>query len=380
MEGTVLASYNYVKFASRQKELEFAAFRLHDVDDKLIQKAMQKELFAHAQNYARFLADRPANLCTPTYFANFMQDFASKIVRPRHSTPQNLVVDIKDRAWAKEQGMNSFLSVSNGSAQEPKFLIMEYRGHIENGLAVETKPIIFVGKGVTFDSGGISIKPSAGMADMKADMQGAAAVCMAFMATAFSLAPVHLICITPLTENLPSGTATKPGDVVTASNGMTIEIDNTDAEGRLILCDALVYAQKYTPEIIIDVATLTGAIAVALGFPVSGMFSRKDDVAEELLAAGIMAGDRVWRMPLLPEYRAAMDSNVADIKNSSGSRAAGSCTAAAFLNDFVEESVSWVHLDIAGAMQATSEEGALSKGMTGRPVRTLLYWLHNRTG
>ena len=377
-----MGTYNYTKFFSRQSELEFSIFRLHDVDNSLVQKAMLSELFAHAQNFTRFLADRPANQCTPTYFCNFMENFARVNVHPRLSSPSNLTVEAKDRAWAEQQGMGSFLSVSNGSVQEPKFLIMEYKGHLENqvNLAVESKPIVFVGKGVTFDSGGISIKPSSDMAHMKADMQGAAVTAMTLMTAAFARAPVHLVCITPLTENLPSGTATKPGDVVTASNGITIEIDNTDAEGRLILADALVYAHKFNPKVIIDVATLTGAIDVALGYYTSGMFSRSDEIALELEAAGMSAGDRVWRMPLFPEYRSMMDSNVADIINSSGKRSAGSCTAAAFLNDFVEEDVQWVHLDIAGAMLARSDEGPLPKGMTGRPIRTLLYWLYKRSG
>ncbi|KAJ3277121.1 bleomycin hydrolase [Terramyces sp. JEL0728] len=285
----------------------------------------------------------------------------------------NVKVIVRDRAWAEEQKMGAFLSVSNGSVQPPKFLEIRYNGGKEGG-----SPLALVGKGVTFDSGGISIKPSAGMALMKGDMGGAAVVLSSLHGIASLGLPLNVVAAIPLTENMPSGSATKPGDVVIASNGLSIEVDNTDAEGnmprnkgRLILADAIHYTAKtYNPHTLIELSTLTGAMDVALG---TGVFTNSDIVWEELLFAGLKTGDEFWRMPLDKVYAPQIKSKVADLKNVGG-RGAGSCTAALFLNSFVpsDSKVGFAHIDIAGVMHSDAPSDLLGTGMTGRPTRSII--------
>ena len=317
-------------------------------------------ILADGQNLARRLMETPANLMTPTIFT----ETVSKIAEPL-----GIKVVIRDREWAQSKNMGSFLSVAQGSDQPPKFLELHYNGDPKNG----SKPLALVGKGITFDSGGISLKPSAKMDQMRADMGGAANVVAAIITLATLKAKVNVVGFTPLTENLPSGKATKPGDVFTASNGKTVQVDNTDAEGRLVLADALHYAHEFDPRAIVDLATLTGAMRVALGSAATGVFSNTTEYFKIMESAGVLTGDRVWRMPLFADYtKQTTDGPLADLNNiGSKSPAGGACTAAAFLKEFVTHP-NWMHMDIAGVMSVTDEIPYLCKGMAGRPLRTLV--------
>jgi leucyl aminopeptidase len=264
--------------------------------------------------------------------------------------------------------MGSFLSVTQGSEQPAKLIVAEYRG-----APASQSPVALVGKGITFDTGGISIKPAAAMDEMKFDMNGAASVLGTMKAVAELKLPINVVAIIPTCENMPSGRATKPGDIVTSMSGQTIEVLNTDAEGRLILCDALTYAHRYKPEIAIDVATLTGACVVALGHQMTGLFANDDELAGELVAAGNRADDPAWHMPVNDEYGEALKSNFADMANV-GPREAGAITAAAFLSKFTKD-LKWAHLDIAGTAWLSGSQ----KGSTGRPVPLLVDYLITRS-
>jgi aminopeptidase A. Metallo peptidase. MEROPS family M17 len=310
---------------------------------------------------ARELGNLPGNLCTPSYLAE--QAYALAEQYPR------LEVEVLDEAQMAELGMGALLSVARGSRQPPNLIVMHNRGAPQ-----ETKPLVLVGKGLTFDAGGISLKPAAEMDEMKYDMAGGAAVMGALRAVCELDLPLHLIGVVPATENLPDGAANKPGDIVTSLSGQTIEILNTDAEGRLILCDALTYCERFEPEIVIDLATLTGACVIALGKHPAGLFTNDDRLAEELLAAGEAAGDRAWRLPLWEEYQTQLDSNFADMANVGG-RDGGAITAACFLSRFTKN-YRWAHLDIAGIAWLSGKE----KGGTGRPVALLTHWLLSRAG
>jgi leucyl aminopeptidase len=308
---------------------------------------------------ARELANLPGNHCTPTHLA----DEARRLAR-QHKV---IRTEVLDRPALEKLGMGSFLSVTAGSAQPPRFIVMRYEGG-PSGQA----PVVLVGKGITFDTGGISLKPGAGMDEMKFDMGGAASVLGTFRALAELKPRLNVIGLIPTCENMPSGTATKPGDVVTSMSGQTIEILNTDAEGRLILCDALTYAERFKPAVVVDIATLTGACVIALGNMHSGLFSRDDELADALLQAGLESGDTAWRMPLDEEYADALKSNFADIANVGG-REGGSITAACFLAKFTD-AYRWAHLDIAG----TAWKSGAAKGGTGRPVLLLTQFLLNQ--
>lgn len=273
-----------------------------------------------------------------------------------------------DKKWAEEQKMGSFLSVAQGSAQPPIFLELTY-----NGDSSKSQPIALVGKGITFDSGGISIKSAAKMDEMRADMSGGAIVVATINALAESGAKVNVKAFVALTENMPGGHATKPGDVFTSRNGKTICVDNTDAEGRLVLCDALDYAADFKPKFIVDVATLTGAMSIALGDCLTGAFCNNDKLWQNLERASESSGDRVWRMPLLKHFTKQMtDFKAFDLDNiSKAGKGGGSCSAAAFLREFVSKDTPWVHLDIAPVMGSTTDQPYLSDGMNGRPLRTI---------
>jgi leucyl aminopeptidase len=264
-------------------------------------------------------------------------------------------------------GMGSLLSVTRGSRQPPKFIILQYT----KGKSSQ-KPVVLIGKGITFDAGGISIKPSSEMDEMKFDMCGAASVLGTMKAVARMELPINLVVIVPTCENLPDGDASKPGDVVTSMSGQTIEVLNTDAEGRLILCDAMTYAERFEPALVVDIATLTGACVVALGHHASGLFSNNDRLARELLAAGEEAWDRAWHMPMWEDYQEQLKSNFADMANIGG-RAGGSITAACFLSRYAKK-FDWAHLDIAGTAWKSGKE----KGSTGRPVPLLTQFLINK--
>jgi len=317
---------------------------------------------ANGMELSKDLANLPGNVCTPTYLAATAKKLAKEY---------KLGVEVLDRKQLEALKMGSFLSVTNGSDQPPKFIVLKHMG----GKAKEA-PIVLVGKGITFDTGGISLKPGAAMDEMKYDMCGAASVLGTFRAIAELQLKLNVIGVIPTCENMPSGRATKPGDIVTSMSGQTIEVLNTDAEGRLILCDALTYVERFKPAAVVDIATLTGACVVALGHHNSGLFTREDDahdqLANDLLAAGKTSGDTAWRMPVQDVYQEQLKSNFADIANIGG-QPAGSVTAACFLERFTKK-YTWAHLDIAG----TAWRGGATKGASGRPVPLLTTFLLNQ--
>ncbi|MFI4929317.1 MAG: leucyl aminopeptidase [Burkholderiales bacterium] len=304
---------------------------------------------------AREVANRPGNHCTPTQLAEHAEELARTM---------KLKIEVLGRKEIEKLGMGAFLAVAQGSDEPPRFIVLRYAG-----AAVADAPVVLVGKGITFDTGGISIKPAADMDEMKFDMGGAASVLGTFRAVAQLKARVNLIGLIPTCENMPSGRAIKPGDVVTSLSGKTVEILNTDAEGRLILCDALAYAERFKPRVVIDVATLTGACVIALGHHRSGLFTPHDALAEALARAGDAALDPCWRMPVDAEYDDALKSNFADVANV-GPRAGGAITAAMFLKRFTDK-LRWAHLDIAG----TAWRSGAQTGATGRPVGLLTHYV-----
>jgi leucyl aminopeptidase len=308
-------------------------------------------------SFTRELVTEPANIIYPESF----------VARCERLKKLGVSLEILGQSEMEAAGMGALLGVNQGSIREPRLLVMRWDG--TDG--AQQKPVVFVGKGVTFDTGGISLKPPAGMEDMKWDMGGAGAVAGTMMALAGRKAKAHVVGICGLVENMPDGNAQRPGDVVTSMSGQTIEVINTDAEGRLVLCDAMTWVQKrYNPEIMVDLATLTGAIIVSLGNEYGGLFSNDDGLADQLIAAGKAAGDPLWRFPLSPAYDKLIDSPIADIKNV-GPREAGSITAAQFLQRFVEKDVKWAHLDIAGMVWASKPGAVWDKGATGFGVRLL---------
>ncbi|WP_461519009.1 leucyl aminopeptidase [Porticoccus sp.] len=316
---------------------------------------------ANGINRARELGDLPGNICTPSYLATQARALAGK--------HPNLSCKVLTEKQMQTLGMGSLLSVTAGTEQPAKLIVLEYKGGKSGD-----KPVVLVGKGVTFDSGGISLKPGAGMDEMKYDMCGAASVLGTLTAAAESQLALNVVGIIPTVENMPGGRATKPGDIVTSMSGQTIEILNTDAEGRLILCDALTYAGRFKPAAVVDIATLTGACVTALGSHASGLLSNDDELAGQLEAAGTTSGDRVWRLPLWAEYDKQLKSNFADMANIGG-REAGTITAACFLSRFTKN-YRWAHLDIAG----TAWNSGANKGATGRPVPLLMQFLMEQVG
>ena len=319
------------------------------------------EALAKGVTLARELGNLPGNYCTPSHLAQEARQLAR--------THKHIKVEVLERPALEKLKMGSFLSVTNGSAQPPKFIVLRYQG-----AAASQAPLVLVGKGITFDTGGISLKPGAGMDEMKYDMGGAASVLGTFRTIAELQPKVNLIGLIPTCENMPSGTATKPGDVVTSMSGQTIEVLNTDAEGRLILCDALTYAERFKPAAVVDIATLTGACVIALGHQHSGLFSADDELAQALLTAGQEALDTAWRMPLDEEYGESLKSNFADLGNVGG-REGGAITAAVFLSKFTQ-AYRWAHLDIAGS----AWKSGAAKGGTGRPVGLLTQFILNQAG
>ncbi|KAI5184559.1 cytosol aminopeptidase [Nematocida homosporus] len=351
-EAVVVASYQYDPLLSKKKSQVQIVYLGND------EKVGQAIVVGEAQNFARFLVDTPANLMTPTRFTEYAREYL----------PESVSVKVYNKEEIQKMNMNLFLGVAQGSMEEPKFLEMKYNPGNEC--------TVLVGKGITFDSGGISLKPALKMGLMKGDMGGGAAVVSSIGALARLGAKTSVVGLVPLTENLPSGTATKPGDVHVGRAGISVEVDNTDAEGRLILADALHYAQSFSPKRIIDLATLTGAINIALGPIQAGLFTTCDQLANEFLTVSNEVGDLVWRMPMNPIYRKIITSEVADLKNISNSVATGgqSTIAAMFLKEFVG-SIPWAHLDIAAVAHATIAPELHGKGATGRPVKLLVNWL-----
>jgi leucyl aminopeptidase len=320
---------------------------------------LQGKAIAEGMVLAKNLGDLPGNLCTPTYLADQAIALGQKY--------DSLEVKILEEADMEALGMGALLSVSRGSRQPAKFIILDYQGGQKNA-----KPIVLIGKGLTFDAGGISLKQAPGMDEMKYDMCGGAAVLGTLMAAAQMQLPLNIIGLIPSSENMPDGDANKPGDILTSMAGLTIEVLNTDAEGRLLLCDALTYAERFNPDVVIDLATLTGACLVALGRVPSGLLGNDDALCNDLTAAGETANDSVWRLPLWEEYHEQLKSNFADLANVGG-KDAGTITAACFLSKFAEK-FRWAHLDIAGTAWRTGQ----TKGATGRPVPLLSQYLINR--
>ena len=311
-------------------------------------------------NTARNLGNRPANHATPTYIANQVVELGKAV--------GGFKVDVLEEKDMKKLGMGSLLSVSEGSVEPAKLVTMEYKGGKKGA-----KPIVLVGKGVTFDTGGISLKPSPKMDEMKWDMSGAGSVIGTMASVAASKLPVNLVCAVGLTENMPAGNATKPGDVVTSMSGQTIEVLNTDAEGRLVLCDVLTYIEKFDPKVVIDTATLTGAVIVALGSVAAGVMGNDQKLVDKILEAGQASGEKAWQLPLWDEYQSYLDSNFADIANIAPGRAAGTIEGGCFISRFTED-YKWAHIDIAGV--ADIGDGK-NKGSTGKPVGLLFEYVNS---
>jgi leucyl aminopeptidase len=321
----------------------------------------QAEGIAAGVTLARELGNLPPNICNPAYLAEQARALAG--------AHEQVTCEVLERDAMQQLGMGSLLGVAQGSSNPPKLIVLTWRGGVADG-----RPHVLVGKGITFDSGGISLKPGAGMEEMKFDMCGAATVIGTFLAAVKLALPINLVVIVPAVENMPDGSAYRPSDILTTMSGQTVEVLNTDAEGRLILCDALTYAARFEPANLIDVATLTGACVVALGKHAHGLMSKHDDLAAELIAAGETTHDRAWRLPLWDDYSSQLESGFADVANIGG-KYAGAITAGCFLARFTE-GVRWAHLDIAGTAW---DEGR--KGMaTGRPVGLLTQWLMDRAG
>ena len=321
----------------------------------------EAEAFALGFEKARILGDLPANICNPAYLAQEATAIAAQFA--------NVSLEILEESDMSELGMDALLGVSRGSSNRARLIVLNY-----SGAAADQRPVALIGKGVTFDSGGLSLKSGENMMQMKYDMCGAAGVIGAFVSCARMQLPVNVVCIVAAVENMPDGDAYRPGDVLTSMSGKTIEVLNTDAEGRLVLCDALTFSEKFDPEVVIDVATLTGACVVALGHHATGLMSNDDALASELTAAGDAIVDRAWRLPLWEEYQSQLDSPFADMKNVGG-MPAGVLTAGCFLSRFAEDR-RWAHLDVAGsAWKWGGDDGA-----TGRPVGLLVQFLLNRAG
>ena len=371
VEAGVLASWDFREMKSRPDEdapqVELASLTLIAHQDgehtEFERAARHGAITARAENFARELQTRPGNVVTPSYLADRAREMAAEV---------GLQVTVLDRAAIEQEGMHALLAVAQGSAQEPRFIILEHRRGNGSG-----RPLVLVGKGITFDTGGISLKPPANMEEMKYDMSGAAGVIAAMRAIAELGLEIDVIGLVAAAENMPSSTAVKPGDVIRSHLGKTIEVVNTDAEGRLVLADALSYARRYEPAAMVNAATLTGAVVIALGHHGIGLMGNHGGLLNELTAVGLRVGERCWKLPLWDEYREQIDSTIADIKNTGG-RPAGSITAGWFLKEFVADETPWAHLDIAGTAYRDEPVPYLRKGATGWPTRLFIEWVRAR--
>jgi leucyl aminopeptidase len=363
-EGAGLGLYRFDRHKSAADDQELDTF-WPVADEGTLEEATEgAELGAKVAEgtvLARDLANEPSNVATPEYLAERAGRIAEKY---------GMELDVLDRAGIEEEGLTGLATVGRSASNEPRFIVLEHRG------AGDSAPVVLVGKAVTFDSGGISIKPSAGMEDMKFDMSGGAAVLGAMEAVGALDLPLNVVALVPATENLPGGGAFKPGDVLQMHSGKTVEIVTTDAEGRLILADALSYSRRYEPSAVVDCATLTGACVVALGDHASGLMGNDEDLVAELQTAGETTGERAWPLPLFEEYTEQIKGDIADIKNSGG-RKGGALTAGAFLKEFAE--YPWAHLDIAGTAYGKKGNAYTTKGATGAPTRLLVEFLLGRT-
>jgi len=363
-EGVGLGLYRFDRHKTTADDQELETFWLVTDEDALEEAKEGAELGAKVAEgtvLARDLANEPSNVATPAFLAERARRIADKY---------GMELEVLDRAGIEEEGLTGLATVGRSASNEPRFIVLEHRG------GGDSAPVVLVGKAVTFDSGGISIKPSAGMEDMKFDMSGGAAV-LGVMETVGALdLPLNAVALVPATENLPGGGAFKPGDVLQMHSGKTVEIVTTDAEGRLILADALSYAARYEPSAVVDCATLTGACVVALGDHASGLMGNDEDLVAELQAAGETTGEKAWPLPLFDEYTEQIKGDTADIKNSGG-RKGGALTAGAFLKEFAE--YPWAHLDIAGTAYGKKGNAYTTKGATGVPTRLLVEFLLGRT-
>ncbi|MCP4049960.1 MAG: leucyl aminopeptidase [bacterium] len=367
IEGAVMGSYIFTKFKTDKKAVRSSSVNKISIStpdlkntSKIIKSAEKGLIMGQAVNMARDLENTPANRLTPFDFMNITKDI--------FQTKSDISIDIIDRKKAESLGMEAFLGVARGSIQEPYMVILKYQP-VKN-----QKSLWLVGKGVTFDAGGISIKPSKKMGDMKADMSGAASVLAAMQVISELKPEKNIVAIMPLTENLPSGSAQLPGDIVKAMNGKTIEIVNTDAEGRLIMADAICYAVKNQAEEIIDIATLTGACTVALGHSAAGIMGNKQVNINKMTDVSHFTGDRVWQLPLYDDYLDYLESDSADIKNCTETGGAGTVTAGKFLEQFID-TTPWMHMDIASVMDYSKTDGYAVKGMSGYGVRNIVEYI-----
>ena len=365
--GLVLRDWRFDMYRTKQPAKEkptLAEVAIVGVPETAAAEAYARlEAAGEGVAFTRALVSEPANIIYPESFVDRCSELAN----------HGVSVEVLDEADMRKLGMGALLGVAQGSARPPRLLVLSWDGTGGN----QPTPVVFIGKGVTFDTGGISIKPAAGMEDMKWDMGGAGAVAGAMLALAKRKAQAHVVGICGLVENMPDGNAQRPGDVVTSMSGQTIEVINTDAEGRLVLCDAIWYAQeRFKPEIIVDLATLTGAMMISLGHEYGGLFSNDDKLARDLVTAGLETGDKLWRFPLGESYDKLIDSPIADMKNV-GPRNAGSITAAQFIARFVKDGVKWAHLDIAGMVWAAKPGSLWNKGATGYGVRLLDRFVEN---
>ncbi len=372
----VLASWQFDHYKTLDRkervaveEINFVLASNEEIEKEEYEQAVADGLaIGQATNYVRELTNHPANQMTPTRLGKIACELADT---------ETTTVRVYDRSQIEQLGMGAMLAVAAGSMQEPQLIVVEYKPAGSEQRTVNSKQklpkIGLVGKGVTFDSGGISIKPSDGMEEMKMDMAGAA-TCLGAIAAAKALQlPVHLVAVLPATENMPSGSATKPGDIVKAYDGKTIEILNTDAEGRLVLADALAFiAKEHTPDAIIDLATLTGAVVIALGHEASAILGNNAELMEKVKASAGRTGERVWELPLWDEHREMVKSQIADIKNLGKPRQAGTSNGAAFLDYFVPKEIPWVHIDIAGTALLDEARAYMPKGGSGWGVRLLV--------
>lgn len=365
VEGVLLGAYRFTDYKTKKNPLPKIDVTLlvKNISPPLREALSTGEWFAHATNRARDWATMPANDLNPETFVTI----AKKVLKG-----SGVSVSVIDGTAAKKRGMNALLGVGKGSSIPPRLLVMKY--NIKQNNKQKNRPIALVGKGVTFDTGGISLKPSKGMSDMKADMSGAAAVLSTMVALGQFKPKLPVLGLIPLAENMPGGLAQRPGDVVTAMNGKTIEILNTDAEGRLILADALCYAVEEGASKIVDIATLTGACGVALGELAMGLLSNSDSEVAAMKGAAEKTGERVWQLPLYAEYLEYLESGIADIAHCSEGRYGGTCTAAKFLEQFVNDTP-WIHLDIASVMIQKKNKGAQVKGMSGAGARNLIQYV-----
>ena len=357
LEGALLGSYKFTEFKSEPKPSKIQSILVFGASEEELEGAATA---AEATAVARDLINTPANALTPDALARRATEIAD-------------VAGLECTVWGEdeltERGFGGVLGVAQGSVQPPRFIQLHYRP------ADPTAKIALVGKGITYDSGGLSLKDAKSMETMKTDMSGSAAVIAAMGAIGRIAPSVEVLGLVPSTENMPGGGAIKPGNVITHYGGKTVEVLNTDAEGRLVLADALAYASEQEPDAIVDVATLTGAIMIALGTKATGLFCNDDDMAQRLTEVGAAEGERMWRMPLFADYAADLESDVADLKNISGARYGGAIVAAVFLQQFVGKGIAWAHLDIAGAARSDGGTGEITKGGTGTAARTLVSWV-----